>query len=166
MDVNRKTYVQHRPCLVDGQGEGCAGSAAGAAEVAGVSAGGVDGNAGGSGAGDLGIGERGLQFRGANDLRRDGGPVDFHDRGRKDIRSRDGEKITFLYLRERDGGGGERRNGRCWPGASAEELGWIASWKKHHGEQQGAGSAQEIDNSFHGAIVHRDMRERTEWQEP
>jgi len=65
--------------LRDGQGDGLAGSAASAAEVAGVSAWSVDGNAGRPWARDDCGCERDLQLGAAQDLRAQGCPVDNHD---------------------------------------------------------------------------------------
>ena len=60
-----------------------------------------------------------------------------------------GEQESLLYLRECDGGGRERGNGRGRTGASAEGIQGVAALQDKHGEQRRAEQPQRSVNSFH-----------------
>lgn len=66
-----------------------------------------------------------------------------------------GEQESLLHLRECDGGGRERGNGRGGTGASAEGIQRVAALQDKHGEQQHAEGAQRSVNSFHIASYTR-----------
>lgn len=65
------------------------------------------------------------------------------------------EQESLLHLRECDGGGRERGNGRGGTGASAEGIQGVAALQDKHGEQQRAEGAQRSVNSFHIASYTR-----------
>jgi len=66
-----------------------------------------------------------------------------------------GEQESLLHLRECDGGGRERGNGRGGTGASAEGIQGVAALQDKHGEQQRAERSQRSVNSFHAASYTR-----------
>jgi hypothetical protein len=65
------------------------------------------------------------------------------------------DQESLLHLRECDGGGRERGNGRGGTGASAEGIQGVAALQDKHGEQQRAERSQRSVNSFHIALYTR-----------
>jgi hypothetical protein len=66
-----------------------------------------------------------------------------------------GEQESLLHLRECDGGGRERGNGRGGTGASAEGIQGVAALQDKHCKQQRAERSQRSLNSFHTASYTR-----------
>ena len=66
-----------------------------------------------------------------------------------------GEQESLLRLRECDGGGRERGNGRGGTGAAAEGIQGVAALQDKHGEQQRADWSKRSVNSFHTASYTR-----------
>jgi hypothetical protein len=141
-------------CLGDGQGEGLAGSSAGAAEVARVSARSIDLHAGGAGGGDYGGCDRGLHLLIADYVRGQRCSVDDDDRGRNKLSAIHGEKKARLNLSERNRVGGKRTDVRTGAGASAQRVERIAALEDQHGQQNHAEKAQGSTNWSHRASYH------------
>ena len=62
-----------------------------------------------------------------------------------------GEQESLLHLRECDGGGRERRNGRGGTALPQRGFKALQPCKTRHGEQQRAERSQRSVNSFHTA---------------
>lgn len=73
-----------------------------------------------------------------------------------------GEQESLLNLRECDGGGRERGNGRGGTGASAKGIQGVAALQDKDGEQH-AERSQKSGNSFHAASYTRARGGAADW---
>jgi hypothetical protein len=114
-------------CSGDSQGEGAAGSAAGAAEITRVPARSMNRHARFSRSRDNSGRDSDLQLLTAHDLSAHVGAVDDYDRGRDKLTAIHGKKNSLLHLSESNSAGRKRSDHRDGPRTSTQRVECVAA---------------------------------------